>query len=459
LVAHVAAIAGDTKDLFCKYVRVSIGNSVCPALVDSGNVWRSAISADFCRQLGLAAKDLSPIHTKRLGTARSGVHLTVLGELTLPLKITMGGLLDEFKFKPVVISGLAMPINISGPFLKTHKIDQLHSSDSLSYKGKTIPLLPAHTVLQTRGSVRHASAYVAKKSVVPALSCAFLSLRVPDVERGLMPSGDAFLEGGVNFMDSTDLHPWTAALVACNAGGRFIAGVMNTTCDAITVARGQRYGLITSVGQGSQAVTVGNEEGELSLCVIDEKKSETSRLTGQARLLREAAAAATAKAMPGLLRASAEARTAGPPTPPGERRRQVRQALATAANNNNKNNVPVNEKRRWVREEFKINDSPCLRTETEKQEAVEILLHYWDVFSTDGSFGKTDLIQHEIHTKPGPPIKSRYRPVNPALEVDLKRQLAEWKEHDVIEPSKSQWSFALVAASKKIGRASCRERV
>ena len=81
--------------------------------------------------------------------------------------------------------------------------------------------------------------------------------------------------------------------------------------------------------------------------------------------------------------------------------------------------------------------------------AIALLLKHWEVFSVDGSFGKTDLIQHEIVTIPKPPIKERFRPINPILEEDLKRQLKEWLAHDVIEPSKSPWNFALVAASKK----------
>jgi hypothetical protein len=82
---------------------------------------------------------------------------------------------------------------------------------------------------------------------------------------------------------------------------------------------------------------------------------------------------------------------------------------------------------------------------------VEFLDGYWDLYSTHGSFGKTNLLEHRIYTENVPPIKTRHRPINPALEKNLREQLDKCIEHDVIEPSSSPWSFAMVAASKKGG--------
>jgi hypothetical protein len=41
--------------------------------------------------------------------------------------------------------------------------------------------------------------------------------------------------------------------------------------------------------------------------------------------------------------------------------------------------------------------------------------------------------------------------INPGLEKDLKEQLDKWITHDVIEPSSSPCSFAMVVAPKKGG--------
>jgi hypothetical protein len=55
-------------------------------------------------------------------------------------------------------------------------------------------------------------------------------------------------------------------------------------------------------------------------------------------------------------------------------------------------------------------------------------------------------MKHHIYTENVPPIKTRHCPINPGLEKDLKEQLDKWITHDVIEPSSSPWSFAMVAA-------------
>jgi hypothetical protein len=93
------------------------------------------------------------------------------------------------------------------------------------------------------------------------------------------------------------------------------------------------------------------------------------------------------------------------------------------------------EKQQWLQTEFKLHESPCLSGEGDVSRATALLLDFWDVFSLDGSYGKTDLIQHEIFTGPGAPTKTRQRPLNPTLEADLRLQIKKWADHNVIEPS------------------------
>ena len=66
--------------------------------------------------------------------------------------------------------------------------------------------------------------------------------------------------------------------------------------------------------------------------------------------------------------------------------------------------------------------------------------------------GYTDLVQCEIRLKPGTrPIRQKDRPLNPALEADLKKQLSTWLKQGVVEVSKSPWSSPLVPVKKKTG--------
>lgn len=104
-----------------------------------------------------------------------------------------------------------------------------------------------------------------------------------------------------------------------------------------------------------------------------------------------------------------------------------------------------------IEKAFRLHENPHLN-ERQREEALRLLVEYWDVFSFDGSFGKTDLVEHAIYTKDHPPIKCRYRPLNPHLEANLRKQLDEWLEQGVIEESNSPWSFQLVAVPKKNGK-------
>jgi hypothetical protein len=101
---------------------------------------------------------------------------------------------------------------------------------------------------------------------------------------------------------------------------------------------------------------------------------------------------------------------------------------------------------------FKLSDSPLLDTDAKLAHAAYMLLKRWACFSFDGSYGRTTLLKHSIVTEPDQrPINQRFRPVNPHLEVDLKKQIDKWLKHGVIEKSCSPWNFGLVAAPKKGG--------
>ena len=248
---------------YCRYVHVRVGQTPCSALVDSGNVWRNAISAKFLKKLGLTMSDLRPLTIKTIGTAKAGSDLKVLGELKTPLHLKLGGAEKIFKTRPVVIQGLAMPLNLSGPFLKLHGIDQLHSKDSLRVQGRDIALVNAAGKVSRPQTTLRSAVYSAEEVTVPPRCVAFLRLRASEVERGLMTAGEFLLEGGEKFMESTDLHPCVAAVVNCASDGLMAASVMNTTPEQVVIKRGQFYGTVTAMGQWADG------EEEWSLNAID----------------------------------------------------------------------------------------------------------------------------------------------------------------------------------------------
>ena len=82
---------------------------------------------------------------------------------------------------------------------------------------------------------------------------------------------------------------------------------------------------------------------------------------------------------------------------------------------------------------------------------IQLLMENFDAISiSDNDFGKTNLVRFRIDLKPGTePHKARVRPLNPMQEADLRRQLDEWLDAKIIEPTVSSWGSALVPIWKK----------
>jgi hypothetical protein len=134
--AHIFSVDDDNKGRysFCKYLPIRINNYTCSALVDSGNIWHNSISKDFTfNHMKLTEADIRPLSTKTIGTAKGGASMRVLGEVTRPLPLQLGGISTCLKTRPVVVEELSMPFNLAGPFLKKHKIDQIHSEDCICF--------------------------------------------------------------------------------------------------------------------------------------------------------------------------------------------------------------------------------------------------------------------------------------------------------------------------------------
>ena len=96
-----------------------VSSTVAYGLIDSGNCLDNALSLDLFHQLGLNKNHLEPYHIPRVGTARKGTHLNIKGRLKHPLTFAVGTKGQTLKIRPVVIEGLSMGLNISGPLLSS----------------------------------------------------------------------------------------------------------------------------------------------------------------------------------------------------------------------------------------------------------------------------------------------------------------------------------------------------
>ena len=409
--------------MYHRYLPVTINGVHVDALVDSGNTWRNVISLSFLRALRIDEHRLRPVDTGSVSTARHGAQMEVLGELPKPICMTPQGTTLKLWIQPAVLRDLSMPVNLSGPFLKEQGLDQIHSQNALDYKGQLLPLKSHPTEEQNRVTwlpePEGAVAVLTEDVTVPPYSQATVSVQVPAILKGQFPQGDGVVYAGDGFRQGSNLCPALCALVAPDKDGQFLTKILNTDRQAITVKKDTEYGVFRLACRPEE-----QDRFPCRVAVIASINDGKSATTGARPTLRQK-----------LIEA-------------------VRKSQMAAKEEPKKKTLPKtdDEKLKWIFKEFRLSDSPCLKTKKDKDRAAALLLKYWDCLSVDGEFGKTTLMQHEIHTEPGPPIKTRYRPVNPSLEGDLKKQLSQWEAHDVIEPSNSPWSFALVAAPKKNGK-------
>jgi hypothetical protein len=399
---------------YAKYLPVFINRIRVAAFVDSGNTWRSLISEKFARTLGIFKKDLQAIPGQPdLNTAKEGAKLEVLGEPKDSLRLTIKHSGISFPFRPVVVQGLSMPLNLSGPFLQTHRIDQLHSRGCLEIRGTLVPL---YSRLSAAPSV--ANVYVQKATNAAAGERFFVTVVAKEVQNGIVAPGDGCYSPGADY-PVRGLYCPEETVVRVRPNGTFMIVFENRSGGRVTLRNGLPIGsFIKGTRDRNQWL-----QSEDMVCFT------------------------------------------GTPRTPQVKKSEYFQEFVRKANQNtlkHKGVMPARgqsllsmtkaQQREWLKKTFQLAKKPCLSKPKDLARAVEVLMEFVDLFSLDGSYGHTNLITHRIITENVHPIKQKYRPLNPALEPDFRRQLDEWLKHGVVEPADSPWSANLVPVKKKGGK-------
>ena len=422
---------------------VKLNNCSSFALIDSGNVIVNAISEKFAIRLfsGKLDENIKPLSYTHIGTADQKARMRVLGVTKSPVTLRFGGASVKFYTSPIVIRNLNTDVNISGPFLADHGIDQLHSKGALKVKGKLVRLFTYRAAVQNgataadgsvtqialtqataskspsppQSSSRRAETsrdtptcrqkptvvaqpnavescvYVAETTRIPANTAVFLPVNVTEIESRLMPAGTGLLEVCERFADKTPCHPTLMAVVRPDSSGRCFSSLLNLTEEEVEVKEGQLFGTYRPWDPEKPVThTINSLQAKLSLATANvEEKLPTSRL----------------------------------------------------------------EKLAWIEAEFHLTKAPWLcKDPVLLKQAQLLLLEYYDILSHGDDYGKTTLVEHEIRTQDVPPIRLKGRPLNPHMEANLKEQMATWEKQGVIEPSNSPWSFGLIPVQKKNGK-------
>ena len=354
-----------------------------------------------------------------------------MGEPKNNLHISFGKDMTRFKFRPLIVKDFSGSINISGPFLKRHHIDQIHTADSLCIQGKLVPLYsslpcPTHIEAMTGDIITDSDLRL------PPLSVNHVSLIVPQIVNKSMPASAGMVNGSISFMAKHDCHPWLNALATPTTEGRIRVGLINSTNETIVVPAKTRYGSFVLTCSQSELSrypwrisTIHMDTEPLPGTDDDEDINQTNQKSKSTHT--------------GINVSDHD---------PYEKKTNLREAFLQGPT------TKTNERRRleFIITHFELDKSPFLKMQKDKERAAKLLLRFWTVFSFDGSFGATDLIEHKIYTEDVPPINQRYRPINPSLEPHLEKQIQDWLEHDVIERSNSPYNFGLVCVPKKNGK-------
>ena len=113
------------------------------------------------------------------------------------------------------------------------------------------------------------------------------------------------------------------------------------------------------------------------------------------------------------------------------------------------NEAEKEERIQFLRQNVNLDES--IFNSRQKEELFKILYRHFGAISVDADdFGHTTTEEFKITLNPGAvPVRDKCRPLNPKYMADLDRQLKEWSDSSVIEPSSSPWASALVPVRKK----------
>ena len=397
------------------------------ALVDSGNLAQDLISLELASALKLPIQE----EERHLGTAGIGGTIKVIGKAQAFL-VYLEGLPRPVIIKPIVIDKLAHALNLGQTFLKRNcAVLQFDPNGGLlQIRNHKIPLLPpcADLLAPSKDSrfqncvKRTQVAWAKSKQGYPAAAHAVHASMVTAPKPLQYP-----LEVDDNAYDTLEVSQ-----------GTFIpAG--HTCWVPVLCSRGQTA---LSDAVAPPVFVVAKEDNQLlnqSLLLV--QPGIYSLPQGRAAI-RVSNLSDLDRVIPQFTKIAYTA-----PTVPIHRVSSV-----THRDANSLTQAEITERIQFLKESLHLDDSKLLNERPDvKQKVIALMLKNFDSVSiADNDFGRTDLIRFRIDLKPGTrPHKARVRPLNPAQEADLKRQLDEWLEAKIIEPTSSEWGSALVPVRKK----------
>ena len=450
------------------FLPTRIGPIDTVSMVDTGNTFATCINSKMQDALKIKKSDLQPYQGRTsIGTAKKRARMIIAGETKKEHSIYFSSSLPPIKTKLVILPDMGMPVNISGPTLEKYNMAVL-AGKHVTYKGQQFPLVSRRNAgpeIQRHSAAHILPIYTAcNVTIAPYEEVHISAIAVDSWDNQNVKC--AILSPSSSFEEKFDVASWRSAAITLRRGkrendGKYLAkiGIINPTTRPIRVPKGTYYGnaeLIIS--------TADPRRDEYRICYLsssevrrtrqptaDEHETGTGYPPGQLYDLTVGAVTVTDSS-----RTTSKPKTGfkksyiTPPSadkqhdPPAGNPVKLPGWMKGATTKSN-----WTQRYKYFEELFEVTTNKNLDTPEKRQLLISLFLLHWELFAWDGSYGKTNVIQHYIKTTPGcEPVNEHYRPINPALRPALRKQLDTWLENNVVEVSDSEWNSNLLACVK-----------
>ena len=428
------------------YVRTKVFNRniLNKTLIDGGNMFGELISEEFARllKLGVTGRE------KTVGTAAADGTVTILGKVSKPFKLYLEGIATPVSIQPYVVKNLAHPLNLGERFLREYDADQCYRRQGVQLK-------------INGGSVMLESADMSLAK--PSIDVRFKGVLDKFALEGRNPWSDytEILDMRINHLPHTDDNSKYSSLPGVFYKENKKSLEWNDTATRVhnmcTTELKPRHTTVLAVRIGKHTQQTNNKLATNNDVVLFPKKTQQWLNKNQIFVhpgvyhrkgnvcqifvtnFKEQTVTIPANCHVGNVK---EIITHKSPTVSTLDHRPFKELTSKE----------IQERRSYIIQQLELENHEILAKQPEmKEEIIQIFLKGWSAISVDETdFGRTNAMKFQIQLEPGAkPVRDRVRPLNPMQEADLHRQIDEWLEAGVIEPSNSAWTSALVPCKKK----------
>ena len=426
------------------YKRSAIGQ----ALVDTGNLSYSLMDARFAKKIGLETTE-APVKLK----AANGSSIPVVGIARKNVPIFLENIPTPLIIRPLVVSGLSFPLNIGSNTLTQNKValDFSTAPTTLRTKGYSTPLETAdRPLLQPSLDVRFKKVQDRCREAgvrEEDHACIYTRLNRPDVDfvHSLqdvppLPEQPSPSEGVFRFME-TRYRVYNTETLEIPAK---TARLCTVSLDVLQRHHPKNPTIYFAPDVNSRALLQKDLLGHEGVYQVIQNTAQVliSNLGDSPTILRAGTRVGTTRPLGSLEPPLTEVNHMGTDDCEHETTdEEIEKSIDITQE-------PFKSQYNYVKQNLKLKESLSVEY---KEKIIRLFVHFFDVISTGGNdLGHTPLGVCEIKLKPDArPFKSTVRPLNPTQVSDLRRQIKEWTEAEIIEPCVGPWSSPLVPVRKK----------